>query len=1179
MDALEKVVLIKSAKYEYAEVDLDGNSLFIGANGAGKTTLLRAILYFYTADARTLGISSSKKISFSDYYFEYDNSYIVYVYKKNEKFVLVTAYKDVTVKFRFCLLDKLVNIQDIFVVNSAPIDSAKLWIKLKELGILSGVISSGSEYKKILYSKSHKLNYYTLFDAKEYDGFVKTLSNIFINSKVDSEAIKRVIVSSLQIDKKIDIEQIKRHLERFDTLYEDIFRFNKYDTQIKKIIKHIQDYEQTKSYMQDEFSCLVNSKKITLENIQELDKEISEAKVEKTLLDEKQKYENSLFTKRKDKLSNAIAVSRESIKKTEQIKAHYKEQKIDEKISSFSNLSNLESERQRVVSKKEFLTKEHQEIEQNHNNQIQKILNNFEAQKNLLQSTKLNLSIELETKKQILKTKESEETQRVKDSFENKTSNAKDEAHTLDLHLSKFDFELKNIKNRDYIFNDAQKLSQHLKTQKQLEYDISREKANLEAKDKELRITNESFLKQIEHKEQQQIHEKQIIDKDIDSLKKLISPDENSLSFKINANLGQSDKYIHFIKDEILTSDIDVHIKDDSRQIFALDFLDFKVPKNSLETKYEKLKISLEAMLKNYSIQIHEIKNTQKNFENKIYRDKRELIDKIKSFEIQLAGIKNKIITLKEQDSYKRVEFQTNKEKELETIQSNIDKLTKEKELLKQQIQELDSLKIKEISAKKSLFTKELNKLTVEYIKPLEELGLKQKSLEQEKEDATKEQEYLYKEILKNKNIDIQKLQILENKIAELASQIELINSYNVLIIEYKKDKSEYIDKEKENTRELKEATLKLDLLSDEHNQLNSIFTSQQEQIQTTLIQKTSDLTLKQNNIKRVDDFEKSSSFAEYLEWGIKYVSNDELQEIELILNKIDNLATTYRNLQNTIHKATLKVSDLYDNTLHIKTGSSPIDSAYNLQEFYEAKKIDEAKDFLVRNLNQIVKSIVDEYDTLLNSQGQIESLIKKISKLFESINIGVVDSLSLRYSISNNKIIDSFKSIKLENETNKFGYGINLFNDNNNSEVIIKLLKQLVDVIEIEAISKIEFEDSFLLEFRVVENGNDSKFVSSLDNIGSNGTDVLVKSMIYIAMLYILKEKTTKKELLLHVILDEIGILSQRYLKELIEFANAKGIYFVNGAPDEKLIGTYKRVSLISNIDNSSVVQELIVK
>jgi len=41
VDSLVQINLIKSAKYDFAEVKLDKNNLFIGANGAGKTTFLK----------------------------------------------------------------------------------------------------------------------------------------------------------------------------------------------------------------------------------------------------------------------------------------------------------------------------------------------------------------------------------------------------------------------------------------------------------------------------------------------------------------------------------------------------------------------------------------------------------------------------------------------------------------------------------------------------------------------------------------------------------------------------------------------------------------------------------------------------------------------------------------------------------------------------------------------------------------------------------------------------------------------------------------------------------------------------------------------------------------------------------------------------------------------------------
>ena len=272
-------------------------------------------------------------------------------------------------------------------------------------------------------------------------------------------------------------------------------------------------------------------------------------------------------------------------------------------------------------------------------------------------------------------------------------------------------------------------------------------------------------------------------------------------------------------------------------------------------------------------------------------------------------------------------------------------------------------------------------------------------------------------------------------------------------------------------------------------------------------------------------------------------------------------------------------MNSLFDNSLGIKRVLDDVQTVYNLKEYFEQNKISHSKELLGENIDKIIKYIVSNYDKLLDSQGQIKTLISKITKLFSTINISVIDSLELRYQESNNKIVEIISKIKRENEENSFGFIANLFSASNDLNNLVKLLSDLRDTIEYDNINKIDLEDSFILEFRVVENGNDSKWLSSLDMIGSNGTDVLVKSMIYIAMLHIFKLQSTKKELIVQVVLDEVGILSQRYLKELIEFANKYGILFVNGAPDEKLIGTYKRVSLISNINSKPVVKELIIK
>src|SRR5690606_10803421 len=82
MRYLNKIVFINSASVKYTEIELDGNVHLIGTQGVGKSTLLRAILFFYNANKTKLGIPREKK-GFDDYYFAYQNSYIIYEIVKN----------------------------------------------------------------------------------------------------------------------------------------------------------------------------------------------------------------------------------------------------------------------------------------------------------------------------------------------------------------------------------------------------------------------------------------------------------------------------------------------------------------------------------------------------------------------------------------------------------------------------------------------------------------------------------------------------------------------------------------------------------------------------------------------------------------------------------------------------------------------------------------------------------------------------------------------------------------------------------------------------------------------------------------------------------------------------------------------------------------------------------------
>jgi len=83
------------------------------------------------------------------------------------------------------------------------------------------------------------------------------------------------------------------------------------------------------------------------------------------------------------------------------------------------------------------------------------------------------------------------------------------------------------------------------------------------------------------------------------------------------------------------------------------------------------------------------------------------------------------------------------------------------------------------------------------------------------------------------------------------------------------------------------------------------------------------------------------------------------------------------------------------------------------------------------------------------------------------------------------------------------------------------------------------------------------------LSNVGSNGTDVLVKSMIYINLLHIFKSSGKKQadEALLHCLIDEVGILHDSNVTGLITFAGERNIHLINGSPNSHNEQDYKHI------------------
>lgn len=129
---------------------------------------------------------------------------------------------------------------------------------------------------------------------------------------------------------------------------------------------------------------------------------------------------------------------------------------------------------------------------------------------------------------------------------------------------------------------------------------------------------------------------------------------------------------------------------------------------------------------------------------------------------------------------------------------------------------------------------------------------------------------------------------------------------------------------------------------------------------------------------------------------------------------------------------------------------------------------------------------------------------------------------------------------------------------------------------------TQLKLSDSFRLQFRVQENDNDTGWIDKISNVGSEGTDVLVKAMVNIMLINVFKTQASRKfgEFKLHRMMDEIRKLHPKNANGILKFANSRNIYLVNGSPTTQSVSEYRYTYLLEkNAKSQTVVRPLMTR
>lgn len=1197
MRYLSKIIFIESANIRYSEVNVDGNVHFIGTQGVGKSTLLRALLFFYNANQQKLGIPVGKK-SFLDFYFPFQNSYIVYEVNRETGMFCVLAFKSQgRVCFRF--IDGSYN-RNHFINSEGMI--FETWDKIKlafgKDTYYTRKIDRYEDYRNILYGNSQGLGAefkkYALLESKQYQNIPRAIQHVFLNYKVESEFIKDTIIKSLNEEEiNIDLSNYSSHLKNFDAQLSDIKKWTE-KTKSGEIMVRKQAETVVTTYRDIKFND--NGKRLLagelVWQLNEVGKQqpkivekLHKEEAKQNLLEEKHAELEKKFQVRKDKSVSEITLYANKLKDAKTKLDKYAALNIESIIKRVSKKQDHETEKEELAKQKELLESNFADINQKFEAQITQLVNQLSAFENLKQ-TEIN-----NTNKNLLVYKEE-----LNNEYEKLFEEIKKQ-HQEELLLAK-----NLVEEKKTSINNLQILKAKIDHKRFYETEIENTKTAINGFTEKIRIAN-SETKQFND-------EIETIKKQWDLEKEKSETVANNKNEKVNEQIGKLKEKILSINQKIENSKDSLYgwlnkehpnwentigkVIDEENILFksglsptlittaktpdtALSFYGIQIDLNEISKSvktvadYEKEKIEFNKkieLLQKEILSIAEqlntdLENLRKRQQPKINKCKDAIRNNGYTIEQSTTKLNEAKVSLEEFTN----KAATDKKAELVKIQSSMEKASADKLSADKALAEVEGGIKKQIESKRKEKDKKVDSEQKKISDFIAEINLAVKNKKDETKKQTDDLKKAQKKELDSKGADTEKITNLATKIDALKVELAFIESNNPITERYKYDKEQLFDKVEFFKNQKAGFENKLNLEQTKHQVQKQKLVDEIDLLKAEMASISKLLENSKEDLTAYESFKITDCFKSIPELLNEPVAENKTEKrCKVLITELNDKyylgIKKYTDLQEAINKFNGNFSS--QNIFKFKTNlieqNEYFQFSEDLQEFIEEDKISLFEKRVNELFADIIKQVGKETTELLSKEGEIETVIKDINADFtKRIFTGVIKSIELRVVGSENKIVHLLTEIKKFNDENINDIGVsNLFSTSEitreaKNKKAIGLLTQLIKEISDYKHNDINLSDSFELEFKIVENDNDTNWVQNLANVGSDGTDVLVKAMINIMLLNVFKEGATKnrfKDFKLHCMMDEIGKLHPENVRGILKFANDRNINLINSSP-----------------------------
>lgn len=718
-----------------------------------------------------------------------------------------------------------------------------------------------------------------------------------------------------------------------------------------------------------------------------------------------------------------------------------------------------------------------------------------------------------------------------------------------------------------------------------LKADVIRIQAEYDKKEAEI---NADYTRQLDKKQKQTdavVEQIQTIDALIDSIKGSLYEwlEDNKPNWE--QNIGK------VINEERILYQTGLHPqKADGASLYGvkLDLMDF--PLNVRKPKQLKdEKDALENKLKQARTEYAEVLNSQ---EKTIEDLKRLFTPKIKDLRLQKSNVETELNMIPQKRKGIIVKIEDYDAKAKQIIEERQNELSNRQQKLAHDLtSEQDALEKINTDKQKQLKSveKKHNDAKVDNVKlhakRVAEINAETKIREQEADAELQKLKQQEMDELKGRGVNTALVEDCKAKISKADDELKYIEQNRKLVYDYKRDKEELFDQE-DNLKSQKKG------LAERIIQLDEKYGQRKQKHEQQITSFGKELSERREEKKRLEDeLEKAERFAHdenlcptmLAEAKEKQTLRTPGQAVDELMGIIVSRQSKHNQFKQSINvfKSNFSAKNTFSFRTELTIDEDYLDFANNLDDFLINNKLEEYRRRTSERYVNILARVSKEMGELTRHESDVDKIIHDINNDFKERNfVGVIKLIALQSVPSADKMVQLMKRIKEFNDDNQFVMGeMNLFSTANRDDVNQKAVGHLLDFMKSltdnPSRQYLTLSDLFQLQFRIIENDNDTGWADKLSHVGSEGTDTLVKAMINIMLINVFKEKVSRKfgDFRIHCMMDEIGKLHPQNIKGILDFANARNILLINSSPTTYNVSDYRYTYLLQKDSKSKTI------